>query len=119
MGLKPRAKPTAGYDESLAQRVRSVLGTRGDVVEKKMFGGLCFMVGGHMCCGIVGSELMLRVAPDDWEATLELPNARVMDFTGKPMRGMVYVRPDGIRTPATLQPWIRRALAFVETLPRR
>jgi hypothetical protein len=124
--MKPRAakaldtaRPAAGYDEALAERVRRVLVSRSDVVEKKMFGGLCFMVGGHMCCGIVRDELMLRVGSEAWEPTMALRHARVMDFTGKPMRGMVYVEPAGVRTPAAIERWVARGLAFVNTLPKR
>lgn len=69
------------YDEGLAERIRDVVGTRG-VVEKKMFGGLCFMLRGHMCCGVTGEDLMLRVGPDQFESVLKRQHARKMDFTG-------------------------------------
>lgn len=89
------------------------------MVEKKMFGGLSFMVKGHMCCGVVGDELMVRVGPDGYEAALERPHARPMDFTGKPLKGFVYVAPQGFSTQSTLERWIRLALEFVETLPAK
>jgi TfoX/Sxy family transcriptional regulator of competence genes len=101
------------YDETLAARIRAVLSSRDDVVEKKMFGGLCFMVGGAMCCGLTKSDFMVRVGPDEYEHALAQPHARPMDFTGRPLKGMVYVAPAGLRTRAGLERWVRRGLAFV------
>lgn len=105
------------YDEGLAQRVREVLADRGDVAEKKMFGGLCFLLGGNMACGIVGEELMLRVGPDAYESTLARPHAREMDFTGRAMRGMVYVGVDGLSNDEALSDWVAVAVAFAGSLP--
>lgn len=106
------------YDEKLAQRVRALLdGKEDDVVEKKMFGGLCFMVRGHMCVGLVKSELMVRVGPDAYAEAVELPHARPMDFTGKPSKGMVYVDPAGLRTKRQLERWVERGARFVASLP--
>jgi TfoX/Sxy family transcriptional regulator of competence genes len=101
------------YDEKLAARVRALLATRGDVVEKKMFGGLCFMVGGAMCCGLTKTDFMVRVGAEHYDDALAQPHARPMDFTGRPLRGMVYVAPEGLRTDAALARWIRRGLDFV------
>ncbi len=84
------------YDEGLAQRVREALSGRLDLSERKMFGGLCFMLGGNMCAGIVGEELMLRVGPDAYEDSLARPHTREMDFTGRSLKGVVYVAVDGI-----------------------
>ena len=84
------------YNEKLAERIRRQLSDRTDVVERKMFGGLAFMVRGHMCCGVVGDELMVRVGPAAYEAALEEKHAREMDFTGKSLRGMVYVAAPGL-----------------------
>jgi uncharacterized protein (TIGR02453 family) len=105
------------YDALLAQRLRNALAQRSDVAEKPMFGGLCFLAGGHMLGGIVGDELMLRVGPDRYAAALAQPHAREMDFTGRPLRGMVYVAPPGFATDAALQGWLRRALAFADGHP--
>jgi TfoX/Sxy family transcriptional regulator of competence genes len=105
------------YDEGFAQRVREVLDDRTDVTEKKMFGGLCFMLGGNMCAGIVGDELMLRVGPDAYEDALSQRHARAMDFTGKPMRGMIYVAEAGIDDDDKLADWIARGVAFAGALP--
>jgi TfoX/Sxy family transcriptional regulator of competence genes len=105
------------FDETLATRIRDVLSERVEVSERRMFGGLAFMVHGHMACGIVGDTLMVRVGVDGFTAALSKPHARPMDFTGRPSRGMVYVAPAGVRTKATLRSWIEKGVAFVETLP--
>jgi TfoX/Sxy family transcriptional regulator of competence genes len=105
------------YDEVLAERIRMALSSRRDVVERKMFGGIAFMIRGHMSCGIVGPALMLRVDPDDEGRLLRLPHVRPMDFTGRPMRGFLYVDPPGVSTPAGLRAWIRRATAWAENQP--
>ncbi len=105
------------YDEGLAQRVREALTERRDLTEKKMFGGLCFLLGGNMCCGIVGDELMLRVGPEAYEEVLGRDHAREMDFTGRALRGMVYVGVDGIRTDDALESWLEPAVAFAGSLP--
>jgi TfoX/Sxy family transcriptional regulator of competence genes len=101
------------YDDKLAARIREVLADRADVEEKKMFGGLCFMVNGSMCCGLIGTDLMVRVGPDQHDQALARPHTRPMDFTGKPSKGMVYVAAEGLRTKAALQQWVARGIAFV------
>ena len=101
------------FDEALATRIRKVLSGRRDVVEKKMFGGLCFMVDGSMCCGITSTDFMVRVGPDQYDDALARPHAREMDFTGRPLKGMVYVAPAGIKTDAALSRWVGRGLAFI------
>lgn len=105
------------YDEGLAQWVRKALSDRRDLTEKKMFGGLCFLLGGNMCCGIVGDELMLRVGPDAYEKVLSREDAREMDFTGRAMRGMVYVGVEGLRTDEALSGWPDPAVDFAGSLP--
>lgn len=107
------------YDEQTAGRVRGILARRADVVERRMFGGLCFMANGAMCCGLVGDTLMVRVGPDQHEEALAQPHARPMDFTGTPMKGFVYVDPPGISTAAALTRWIDRSLAHLSTVPKR
>ena len=97
-----------GYDEKTAERLRDLFSVRNDVVEKKMFGGLCFMVSGSMCCGLTEAALMVRVGRDRYTAALAQPFARPMDFTGRPLAGMVYVDPKGYRTDATLRIWVQR-----------
>ena len=104
------------YDENLADRVRTILEVEPSLSERKMFGGLAFMVDGHMCCGIVGSDLMLRLGPAGAEAALALSHVRSMDFTGRLMTSMVYVAPEGLRGVA-LRRWVEKATAFARTLP--
>ena len=90
------------------------------LTERKMFGGLCFLADGNMCFGIVGAEIMVRVRPDSYSAALREPHARKMDFTGKSMRGMVYVSEEGISEDPELAAWLRRGLDFAQSLqPKR
>ena len=105
------------FDEGLAERLRELTANRQDVQEKRMFGGLCFMVRNHMCIGIVDDTLMVRVGPDQYAHCLTLPHAREMDFTGRAMKGLVYVAPEGIENDDDLAAWIQRAIDFVTTLP--
>lgn len=105
------------FDEGLAQRVRECLEGRRRVTERRMFGGLCFLVGGNMAAGIVGEELMLRVGPDAYDACLALPHAREMDFTGRALRGMVYVAPEGIAEDDELAAWVDRGWSYAASLP--
>jgi uncharacterized protein YndB with AHSA1/START domain/TfoX/Sxy family transcriptional regulator of competence genes len=104
------------YDEQLAQRMRAVLGDAA-CTEKKMFGGLAFMLGGHMCAGIVKDTLMLRLGDPQAQAALKRPHVRAMDFTGRPMKGMVFVDPPGFAKDADLKRWLDQARAFAESLP--
>lgn len=104
------------YDEGLAERIREVLGDTEDISEKKMFGGLAFLLSGKMFVGINGEDLMVRVGPAAYEAALARPGAREMDFTGKPMKGYVFVGPDGTEDDTNLQAWVKMAQAFVKTL---
>jgi TfoX/Sxy family transcriptional regulator of competence genes len=104
------------YDEGLAQRIREALEDE-PVTEKKMFGGLCFLLNGNMCGGVAGEDLMLRVGPDAYEDALARPHAREMDFTGKPLRGMVYVDAKGVEEDDDLRAWLERGVAFAGGLP--
>ncbi|MEM6993000.1 MAG: TfoX/Sxy family protein [Myxococcota bacterium] len=105
------------YEETVAARVRELMQDEPDWLEKKMFGGLCFMVAGHMCCGIVGEELMVRVGPEGHADALAQKHARPMDFTGRPLKGMVYVATPGFATKPALRKWVSRGLTFVRSLP--
>jgi TfoX/Sxy family transcriptional regulator of competence genes len=107
------------YDERLADRVRKALGDVSDVTERRMFGGIAFMVRGNMCCGIIDDRLMVRVGADAYETALKLTHAGPMDFSGKAMRGFVIVSADGARTTRQVRTWIDRALDFVRTLPAK
>lgn len=112
--LKPRLMP---FDEELARRVRDVLTSECEPVERRMFGGLAFMVGGHMCCGIIGQDLVIRVGGAEHDEALRQPHVRAMDFTGKAMKGFVYVEPGGTDSKASLRKWVRKGLGFVSQLP--
>ncbi len=105
------------YDEGLAQRVTEVLGDRPDLVEKKMFGGVGFMLRGNMTCGVIGEDLIVRVGPEGYDAALARPHARPFDFTGRPMTGWVTVGPDGYEADADLEAWVERGVAFARSLP--
>jgi hypothetical protein len=104
------------YSEELADRVRALLKDRDDVAERPMFGGLTFMVGGHMCCGVHGDELIVRLHRDDEATALSRPHARAMDFTTRPMPGFVTVAAEGVPGGA-LPSWVALALAHAETQP--
>jgi TfoX/Sxy family transcriptional regulator of competence genes len=106
------------YSEKLADRIRAVLPTSPPIDEKKMFGGLAFMAGGKMFCGILGEDLMARVGPDGYEDALERPHVRPMDFTGRPLRGYVYVAPAGCADARSLRRWVAGCLEFVGTLEK-
>ncbi len=107
------------FDEQLAIRIRELFGPDPTVIERKMFGGLAFMHRGHMCCGIVGDELMVRVGPGAYESALGRPHARPMDFTGRPMKGMVMVEASGFDTNVALRGWVESGRAFTSSLPEK
>jgi len=107
------------YDEMLADRVRAAItALDGNVTERKMFGGLAFMLNGHMFVGIVGQDLMLRLGEPAASHALSRPHVREMDFTGRPMKGMVFVEPEGLNAPA-LGHWVAEAAAFAGSLPAK
>ena len=100
------------YDEILANRVREILSPLRKVEEKKMMGGLTFMVNDKMCVGILKDNLMVRIDPDIYEKVLERTGCREMDFTGRPMRGFVFVDPEGTKTKKDLNYWLGLALEY-------
>ena len=103
------------YDEKLAARVREILRGRKKLTERKMFGGVGYMLGGNLCCGVLKDELIVRVGPDASEAALKEPNTRVFDLTGVAMKGWVVVKPAGLK--AGLKGWVERGAAFAASLP--
>jgi hypothetical protein len=105
------------FDEGLVERIRAATGADPSMSERKMFGGLCFMSGGNMCFGVLGDEVMVRVGPDAYVEALGRPHVREMDFTGRSMRGMVFVDPAGIAEDDDLEGWLQRGLAFARSLP--
>ena len=107
------------YDEGVAERLREVFAGYTDIVEKKMFGGIAFMHAGNMSCGIVNDVLMARVGPDAYEDALRKPYVREMDFTGRSMKGFVYVDPDGFSEDDQLREWVSICQAFSASLPAK
>ena len=107
------------YDEGLAERIRGVLDERADLAEKRMFGGLAFLVHGRMSVGIVQDKLMVRVGPESYDRVLRERNARRMDFTGRPMKGFVYIVPSGYESDADLRRWVNLGVDFVTSLPAK
>lgn len=105
------------YDEGLAERVRLGLADAPELVERTMFGGICFMVGGHMTCGVLGDELIARIGPDAAEGALRRSGVREFDFTGRPMRNIVMVAPSAVASEEDLEGWIAQARAFTGGLP--
>jgi TfoX/Sxy family transcriptional regulator of competence genes len=107
------------YDEALAERLSDALSDRDDVRERRMFGGIAFMVAGNMAVGVVEDRLMVRVGPDAYETLLDEPHARPMDFTGRPMKGFVYVESRGLTSDADLRGWVDRGVDFALSLPAK
>ena len=106
------------YDEDLANRIRELIAGERGVVEKRMFGGLAFLVGGHMSVAASGQGgLMVRVEPDQTEALLAKPHARPFEMRGRGMQGWVRVDDEGVRTKRQLEPWVKRGVAYARSLP--
>ena len=107
------------YNETLAARVRQILSSVMGFSERKMFGGLCFLIYGNMCCGVLKNELVLRLDPELARETLGGPHTRPMDFTGRPMKGFVFIEGAGLRTDRQLRDLVSMALSFAQSLPRK
>lgn len=105
------------YDEQLATRIRATLKGRRALTEKKMFGGLAYLSHGKMFAGILKDELVVRVGPEGNDAALREPHTRPMDFTGRPMKGYIFVGPGGMKADPQLRTWLRKGLDFVASLP--
>ena len=104
------------FDEALAQRVRGILANEGNFTEKKMFGGLAFMLGDKMCCGVLEDMLVARIGPERGQMAMKKPHVKAMDFTGRPLKGYVYVTAPAIKKDTALKKWLEEAIAFVTTL---
>ena len=107
------------YDEKLANRIRASLARRKGFSERKMFGGIAFMLDGKMCCGVLNDQLVARVGPEAYAPALREPHVRPMDFTGRPMKGYVYVGAKALNGDAKLRTWIARTVDFARTLPAK
>ncbi len=105
------------YDEGLAQRIQDALADADGLTERRMFGGIAFMLHGNMAVGVSGDELMVRVGPDRYDDALAQPHARVFDMTGRVMRGWVVVASEGIADDAALDAWIQRGADYARSLP--
>ena len=108
-----------GYDTTLAKRVEVLLRRRKNITQKEMFGGACFLVNGNMCCGVIRDRLVVRVGPMQYEQLLQIRHVRPMDFTGKPLRGFIYVMPAGLKSRNALASWLERGLRYAASLPEK
>jgi TfoX/Sxy family transcriptional regulator of competence genes len=107
------------YDEQLADRVRDLLASRADVSERKMFGGIAFMVAGNMACGVLGENLIVRLGDEEGEKALAEDGVRPFDFTGKPMKSIVYVSPERTSDAAGLAEWVEAGADYAASLPAK
>jgi hypothetical protein len=107
------------YDEALAKRVRALVGESKGVIEKKMFGGLAFLVKGNMSVGVHGTELIVRVEPGETDAALREPGARIFDITGRPMKGWLLIAGTALAEKKALAKWVRRGLSYATSLPAK
>lgn len=107
------------FDERLAERIRGSLGRRKGLVEKKMFGGIAFLLNGNMCVGVHTTDLIVRLAPEETDAALAKPHTRRFDLTGRPMRGWILVEPAGLKTEAQLSKWVEVAAKYAGSVPAK
>jgi TfoX/Sxy family transcriptional regulator of competence genes len=107
------------YDEDLAQRVRDLLAARADVTERKMFGGIAFMLAGNMACGVLGEDLIVRLGEEEGRKALNEEGVRPFDFTGRPMKNIVYVSPELISDDAGLAEWVDAGADYAASLPAK
>ena len=106
------------YDEELANRIREIIGLAPDLTEKKMFGGLTFLIGGHMSVSVSGrGGLLLRCAPEDTDALRAKPHVGPFEMRGKAMKGWLRVEPEGVETKHELEHWVERGVDFARSLP--
>ena len=108
------------YNQNLAERIRTFLGTRTGLIEKKMFGGVGFLLHGNMACGVLGDDLIVRVSAKDYDSALSKPFVRPFMMTGrKPMQGWIFVAPEGWIPDQALRQWIDMGCEYVMTLPKK
>jgi TfoX/Sxy family transcriptional regulator of competence genes len=108
-----------GFDEQLAGRVRKRLATKKGLTEKRMFGGLAFLLNGNMCCGVHKHELIVRLNPEQAEAALGEPHTRIFDLSGRPMKGWILVELDGLVDEPALANWLRLGTRHAASLPKK
>jgi hypothetical protein len=107
------------FDERLAERIRGSLGRRKGLAEKKLFGGIAFLLNGNMCVGVHQSDLIVRLAPEATDAALAKPHTKHFDLTGRPMKGWILVEPAGLKTDAKLSQWVEVAAKYANSLPAK
>ena len=107
------------YSESLASRIRQVLKSLRGISEKKMFGGIGFLLHGNMCVGVSQTSLIVRLGPEQADAARKQPNVVEFDVAGRPLKGWVMIEAEGIDSDEQLTAWVQQAVEFVETLPRK
>lgn len=107
------------FDEALAARIRKQLGRRKGIVEKKMFGGLAFLLNGNMAVGVHGDEMIVRLEPEASEKALAQKHTRVFDLTGKPMKGWILVDAAGTKSDAALAEWVAMGIGYAASLPSK
>jgi TfoX/Sxy family transcriptional regulator of competence genes len=107
------------YNEELAEKIRSRLKRKPGVVEKKMFGGVGFLINGNMACGVNKQDLVLRLNEADFEAAMKQPNVRIFNMTGRPMKGWILVSSDGYKSDKALLDWIEKGITFAKSLPHK
>jgi len=107
------------YDVDLANRIKSLIGNPKNLEEKKMFGGVGFLINGNLACGVNKNDMILRVAPEHYDALLRRANTRVFDLSGKPMKGWLVIEPAGMKTEAQLKTWITEGVEFAKSLPAK
>ena len=107
------------FDEKLAGRIREILGTSPHIVEKKMFGGVCFLLDGKMACGVLNSDLISKIGRENHEKIKDQKHVRPFDFSGKPMMGIIYVAPAGLKTKKDLARWVEMGVEHSRSLPAK
>src|SRR3982750_4803821 len=108
------------YDEDLANGIRELVADEAGVTEKKMFGGLAFLIGGNMAVAASGQGgLMLRCDPDETDSLVDKPHAKRFEMRGREMQGWLRVDDEGVRTKRELEPWVKRGVAYARSLPAK
>ena len=107
------------YNAVLVRRIEKLLRRRKSVTQKEMFGGICFLVNGNMCCGVERDKLVVRVGPEQYEQLLQRRHIKPMDFTGRPLRGFIYVAPAGLKSRNALASWLELGLRYAHSLPAK
>lgn len=107
------------HNEELAERMRAQLKSVRGVVEKKMFGGIGFLVNGNMACGVNKQDLIVRLSDEDFEKATKQKHVRIFDMTGRPMKGWIMVSEEGYKSDKVLEGWIEKGIAFAKSLPKK